>query len=106
MTSESIGMFAGFICPWLFSHESVLKPGLGPKQFILFDDLAESTRNIFFDKVNIFPLIELHYLEVAIFFFKTKAVCEKGKRGTSLKILPFHKNLSCSFHNPKNGIMA
>ena len=81
MTSESIGMFAGFICPWLFSHESVLKPGLGPKQFILFDDLAESTRNIFFDKVNIFPLIELHYLEAAIFFFKPRLSVKKGKEG-------------------------
>lgn len=36
MTSESVGIFVGHIYSWLFSYESVLKPGLGQKQLNMF----------------------------------------------------------------------
>lgn len=111
VTSESIGMFARLICPWLFSHESVLKPGLGLKQFILcrwFGRINQCNLigTFFRQGEHISSYRTTAWSRVSNFFFKCKAVCEKGKREPSLKILPFHKNLSCSFHNPKSGIMA
>lgn len=38
VTSESVGVSVGLVCSWLFSCESVLKPGLrlGPKQLNMF----------------------------------------------------------------------
>lgn len=31
VTNESVGVFVGLICSWLFSYESALKPRLRPK---------------------------------------------------------------------------
>ena len=36
VTDERVGVFVGLIHSWLSSYESVLEPGLGPKQFNLF----------------------------------------------------------------------
>lgn len=104
VTSESVGIFVGLIYSWLFSFESVLKPRLGQKQLNMFRNVWWFGRTnqyglseIFLNRENIFPLLELHYPELPFFFFLKGPVCEKGKKEPSLKILLFHKNLSCFF---------
>lgn len=113
VTSESVGIFVGLIYSWLFSYESVLKPRLGQKQLNMFRNVWWFGRTnqyglseIFLNRENIFPLLELHYPELPFFFFFKRARLWKRKKRALFKDPVISQKSQLLFHSHKSGIIG
>lgn len=101
----------GHIYSWLFSYESVLKPGLGQKQLNMFRNVwwfgrtnQYGVSEIFLNKENIFPLIELHYPELP--FFKKRSCLWKRKKRALFKDPVISQKSQLLVHSHKSGIIG